>query len=144
MPIRADLRHFYGREWRLVVRPRILARAENKCEQCGVPNGATLYRVAGYWLEEGSSLVLGVFHRWHTFTGAVWRKEGQPPGRVRAVLTQLGVAHLNHTPGDDRDENLKALCRWCHLNYDASHHAETRATRKDAARPLLAETAARV
>ncbi len=56
---------------------------------------------------------------------------------VRIVLT---VAHLNHQAGDDRDENLKALCQWCHLNFDKVHHAETRATRKDAARPLLSLT----
>jgi hypothetical protein len=54
---------------------------------------------------------------------------------VGIVLT---VAHLNHVAGDDRDENLKALCQWCHLNYDRQHHAETRSIRKDAARPLLA------
>jgi len=44
-------------------------------------------------------------------------------------------------PGDDRDENLKAYCQWCHLNYDREHHRATRAARKDAARPLLAEVA---
>ena len=56
--------------------------------------------------------------------------------RIRLVLT---IAHLNHISGDDRDENLKALCQWCHLNYDKAHHAETRAIRKDAARPILIE-----
>jgi hypothetical protein len=38
MPIRPDLRRFYGRDWRRVVRPRILARAGNKCEECGKPD----------------------------------------------------------------------------------------------------------
>lgn len=60
-----------------------------------------------------------------------WRAAG-------GIKVVLGVAHLNHTPGDDRDENLKALCQWCHLNYDKIHHRETRAARKDKARPLLA------
>lgn len=49
----------------------------------------------------------------------------------------LAVAHLNHVAGDDRDENLKALCQWCHLHWDQIHHKETRSSRKDAARPLL-------
>jgi 5-methylcytosine-specific restriction endonuclease McrA len=57
----------------------------------------------------------------------------------RTVSIVLTVAHLNHTPGDDREENLMALCQWCHLNYDRLHHKETRSDRKDARRPLLME-----
>jgi hypothetical protein len=59
-----------------------------------------------------------------------------PAHEIRVVLT---VAHLDHTPGHDDDDNLKALCQWCHLHYDFEHHKQTRATRKDAARPLLKE-----
>ncbi len=59
------------------------------------------------------------------------------PINRRQVLIVLTVAHLNHVAGDDRDENLLALCQWCHLNYDKLHHKETRSARKDAARPLL-------
>jgi hypothetical protein len=146
MPIRADLRHFYGREWRLVTRPRILARAENRCEQCGVPNHVEVTRVGGFWLEAGASWALGAFRRWRTAAGAEWSagvtlgRAGilrDPPGRMRRVRIVLSTAHVNHQAGDDRDGNLKALCQWCHLNYDLRHHHETRATRKDAARPLL-------
>jgi hypothetical protein len=61
-----------------------------------------------------------------------------PKGPRRTIRCVLTVAHLNHTSGDDRDENLKALCQWCHLHYDLQHHHETRAARKDAARPLIA------
>lgn len=35
------------------------------------------------------------------------------PGKV-----VLSAAHLNHTPGDNRATNLKALCQRCHLNHD--------------------------
>src|ERR1700754_4559108 len=53
----------------------------------------------------------------------------------------LTIAHLNHVAGDDRDENLQALCQYCHLTNDAMQHARnarrTRQVRKDAARPLL-------
>lgn len=38
-----------------------------------------------------------------------------PVTRKKVVLT---VAHLNHDTTDNRDENLKALCQSCHLNYD--------------------------
>ena len=48
-------------------------------------------------------------------------------------LVVLTVAHLNHTPEDCRDDNLKAMCQACHLNYDRDHHAETAArTRAEA------------
>lgn len=137
MPIRADLRHFYDRTWRLVTRPRILARAENRCEQCNVPNHSTVKRIRGFWLEEGASWALGAFRRWRTADGGDWSAELDPPGRRRKVRIVLTIAHLNHQAGDDRDENLRAWCQWCHLHHDLVHHAETRAIRKDAARPLL-------
>jgi hypothetical protein len=141
MPIRRDLRKFYGPEWRNLTRPRILERAGNKCEQCGVPNGETVYRVHGMWR--------GLNGTWWWSGGeplpADLEKEMRRGGvlsrerRVRIVLT---IAHLNHMPGDDRDENLRAWCQWCHLHHDLrvhiEHARETRSTRKDAARPILA------
>lgn len=57
-------------------------------------------------------------------------RELHPVTGSRVVLT---VAHLNHDPRDCRDENLKAMCQKCHLNYDADHHAETRKATKAAA-----------
>lgn len=38
----------------------------------------------------------------------------------------LTTAHLNHTPEECGDENLRAMCQGCHLHYDRDHHAETR------------------
>lgn len=145
MPIRPDLRHLYsGPAWR-AVRERILDRAKNKCEQCGKPNGELVevvsvhqlicqdawvrvqfWRGAGTpWIGCIDGVALPRWFRRHSF--------GVTPRSIRVVLT---IAHLNHIAGDDRDENLLALCQWCHLNYDQLHHRETRATRKDAARPI--------
>jgi hypothetical protein len=58
--------------------------------------------------------------------------------RGRRVLVQCGAAHLNNTAGDDRPENLGWLCRGCHLRTDKPFHRLSRATRKDARRPLIA------
>lgn len=135
MPIRADLRKFYGATWRKVTRPRILARAGNKCEQCGVPNYTDVTRIAGAWLEQKVSWKDGVRETWRDDDGKPITPPAGPRRTIRVVLT---VAHLNHTSGDDRDENLKALCQYHHLHLDKVHHRETRATRKDAARPLIA------
>lgn len=38
----------------------------------------------------------------------------------------LSVAHLDHTPENCADENLRVLCNYCHLKNDRKHHAETR------------------
>ncbi len=62
-----------------------------------------------------------------------------PITKSKVILT---VAHLNHTPGDDREENLAVLCQRCHLMLDRDQHIEnarlTRQKNKDAVRPLLA------
>jgi 5-methylcytosine-specific restriction endonuclease McrA len=51
-----------------------------------------------------------------------------PITQSRVVLT---VAHLDHTPQNCNDGNLKALCQRCHLRYDSSHHiANAAATRR--------------
>jgi hypothetical protein len=143
VPIKKEFRHFYGNEWRKIVRPRILARAENKCEDCGAPNYQTVLRTFGWWTPAGRDA--SEFKHLHKKIKLPWRHAGtdlqmsifphEPCHWAHIVLT---VAHLNHTPGDDRDENLKALCQWCHLNYDREHHKETRAARKDSTRPILA------
>jgi hypothetical protein len=151
MPIRPELRHLYrGPAWN-ATRERVLKRAENRCEQCGVPNRKVVMRAAGWWaLADSLESTLHMFggskdgrsefqFEWHPPTGAGPLISGFPRLICRYVGIVLTIAHLNHTPGDDRDENLKALCQWCHLNYDKLHHHETRATRKDAARPLLRE-----
>lgn len=148
MPIKPELRKkFYGREWRTITRPRILTRAGNCCEQCKKPNREVVETVS--WNSIGAPMMLwrtlrATWWGWSNgrfsevratdrfFEGAAWRRDIR---KVRVVLT---IAHLNHTPGDDRDDNLKALCQWCHLNYDKLHHKQTRSARKDRTRPLLA------
>ncbi|HEX4138335.1 MAG TPA: hypothetical protein VHY84_27240 [Bryobacteraceae bacterium] len=144
MPIRADLRHFYrGLAWR-ARRERILARAGDCCEQCGKPNHATVET------HTGTSILGGNVMFWRETCGAWIRDDGTRGsisprfsvtvrvGPARTIHVVLTIAHLNHVAGDDRDENLKALCQWCHLNYDKLHHRNTRAERKDRNRPLLA------
>jgi len=41
----------------------------------------------------------------------------------KVVLT---TAHLDHTPENCDDDNLKAMCQGCHLHYDRDHHKESR------------------
>jgi hypothetical protein len=45
-------------------------------------------------------------------------------------LVIMTVAHLDHTPENCCDDNLRHMCQGCHLHYDREHHAETRRTRR--------------
>lgn len=92
MPIKPENRNRYPTDWKKI-RERILARAGNRCEFCGIEN--------------------------HTLN-------------ERGKMVVLTIAHLDHTPENCTDSNLRALCQRCHLSYDARHHAENaRKTRLD-------------
>jgi hypothetical protein len=116
MPIRPECRALYPPNWREIA-ARIRARAQNRCEWCGVPNHTLIVR-------EGE--------RWRTVEGVeaeVALMDGERV--VRIVLT---VAHLDHDPRNCADTNLAALCQKCHLNYDRHHHATNAARTRDARR----------
>ena len=126
MPIRPELRHLYrGPAWR-ATRARILARAGHSCERCGKPHGAKL-RVTrgGIWYDEAAST-------WRNDAGEAsgYNYPGVTGRTVYTIKCVITIAHLNHVSGDDRDENLAALCQHCHLKHDTHfHHANARRTR---------------
>lgn len=132
MPIRKELREFYsGPAWR-EIRARILTRARHRCEFCHAPDRLVVERgPGGVWRLAGTNSL------WRDVSGNFTTSDPLPERRRRVKII-LTVAHLNHTPGDDREDNLAALCQYCHLRYDLEHHRRTRQTRKDARRPLLA------
>lgn len=141
MPIRPEFRKFYGPAWR-ETRERILKRAGNKCERCGKPNGAAIYT----YTQPGTQPAMAWARRrgddcWTNQDGRTEGGRWPAPGLPRMIRVVLAVGHLNHIPGDDRGENLQALCQWCHLHMDAPHHKDTRCARKDAVRPLLQQVA---
>lgn len=53
-------------------------------------------------------------------------EHGKPSRWNSLTVVVLTTAHLNHTPEDCADGNLRAMCQSCHLNYDRAHHAATR------------------
>lgn len=129
MPIRPQLRKFYrGAAWR-AARARILARAGDCCEQCGKPNGETIWvrrDRSGRWCNGNP-----VTAQWYGSTGEpVDRPATNELNQVYLIRVVLTTAHLNHIAGDDRDENLQALCQRCHLAHDrAWNFAQSRRTR---------------
>ena len=116
MPIRPENRDRYPKDWPAISQ-RIRARAGNRCEFCGVRNAQLGAWIEGHWhvahcKGDGPRDYPTTSEDFPCHFGdhVVWRRP------VRIVLT---VAHLDHTPENCGDENLKALCQRCHNNYDA-------------------------
>lgn len=133
MPIRPENRARYPANWP-EISARIRARAQNRCEWCGVANHALGGRLRdGTWCD--------AVPRGEKLYGLVWPKPGTvswcidkdcDTHELRIVRIVLTVAHLDHQPENCTEENLKALCQRCHLRYDQAHHAQTAArTRRE-------------
>jgi hypothetical protein len=104
----------YHPDWLTKIRPKILIRANYKCEICKREHLKWYFKAdltykdsLDFWMIEKASEV------------------GQPI--VKVVLT---IAHLNHDVNDNRPENLKALCQKCHLNHDRANNIMKRKANK--------------
>ena len=91
MPVKPENKSRYPKNW-MEIRQRILQRANNRCEFCGVENHT---------------------YRYNPKTG-------------KDAYIVLTIAHLDHTPENCSEDNLKALCQRCHNQYDAEHRKQTR------------------
>lgn len=119
MPIKPENRHRYPPDWKHV-RERILRRANWRCEHAGC---RARHGVTGYWHK-------GLFIR---LPEALW-EAGCEVGdvvtsdkgeRLKIIKIVLTIAHLDHTPENCADDNLRAWCQRHHLAYDAEHHKQT-------------------
>ena len=52
-------------------------------------------------------------------------EHGRPHPITRSLVV-LTTAHLDHTPENNADDNLAALCQRCHNKYDAPKRAQNR------------------
>lgn len=113
----------YPRDWPDISRQIRYERAGNRCEWCGVENGAigARDRFGNWWNEDD-------IHSLPSDCG--YDLFGEFPKIIRIVLTvaHLGAPRPDGSPGDVHDkmdcrpENLAALCQRCHLNYDRQEH----------------------
>lgn len=128
MPIKPENRHRYPPDWP-AIRERILQRAGHACEKCKAPNRTRIARGGGddvgtYMNDEGEVFDAETGER----LGQIHMSDYHVDRMVDVVLT---IAHLDHTPENCADENLRAWCQRCHLRYDHEHHrTNAQATRR--------------
>ncbi|PQA59145.1 hypothetical protein C5O19_05680 [Siphonobacter curvatus] len=106
----------YHRKWTLITR-LVRKRAGNCCEICGVKNDRFVVRGKGrqkgtYRDATGCEILQYQLLR---LEGLGYWKAVKKVGMVRVVLT---VSHLDRNRQNNRFHNLKAMCQYCHLNYD--------------------------
>lgn len=124
----------YPETWLSEIRPRILKRAQNKCEECGVKNHSV-----GTW--EGNAFLPAGGNTFHDLAGQgrLAYKEAKELVELEKIngekftLIILTIAHLDHDADNHEvtDDRLKALCQRCHLRYDLHRHVRKRKYGRD-------------
>ncbi len=97
MPIRAENRSKYPKDWKEISARIRFVRAGGRCEcegECGLIHG-----------------------------GRCEARHGHPHPRTGAKSVCLTTAHLADPIEDCSDENLRAFCEQCHNRYDAPARA---------------------
>lgn len=121
MPISAENKARYPKDWPQISRRIRFDRAKGRCEQCGAPHGHLIARGDG---ADAGTYMLANGDVFCATTGeARGNARASEYDTARCVVVILTVAHLDHTPENCADDNLKALCQRCHIAYDAEHHA---------------------
>lgn len=135
MPIRPENKARYPKDWP-AISMRIRERAGQKCEDCGIANYELGGRRSdGVWLKALPSGTDGMRTTWPQLGELAWCGNGNTEGsvRLRIVRIILTVAHLDHTPENCADSNLRAWCQRCHNRYDAAERRKGIKARKFAA-----------
>jgi len=111
MPIKPENKKLYPSNWKQI-RVDILKRANDRCESCGVQNGAQGYR------DENGAFHTALFD--------------DIEGVYKWITIVLTIAHLDHNPTNNDPDNLTALCQHCHNRYDRDHRQDNaRRTRRN-------------
>lgn len=95
-------------------------RADNRCENCGVPNYELGGRTPdGAWHKARPTGDDGLKLTWPEPGSHSWCDGPNGVHSLRIVKIVLTVAHLDHQPENCADDNLRAWCQRCHNLYDA-------------------------
>ena len=112
----------YPPNWLSEIRPRILARAKNCCEECNVPNYKCIFR--GIWngIEVYQDIDFDIFRADNSEKivtgGDMIAGYSETQQAIKIVLT---ISHTDHDTTHNEDSNLRALCQRCHNRHDAKY-----------------------
>lgn len=121
----------YPKNWKNISRRVRFERANGCCQWCGKPHGAQVLVGAencwagsdGQWRNARGKPIPGPMpwpkDYWWKY---VIRHGGQIP-QLRQAVVILATAHLDHDPTNCADENLAALCQFCHASYDVDQRS---------------------
>jgi hypothetical protein len=117
----------YPPNWKTEIRPRILQRAENRCEKCMVPNYRPILRfsvMGKHYYRMGNN----VFCSDNGEFVSKWDDRLLVFSNNKEVKIILTIAHLDHdeTNWAVQDDRLMALCQRCHLRYDTKEKINRR------------------
>jgi hypothetical protein len=126
MPVKDKSR--YPKNWKQI-RARILERAGNCCEWCGVRNRSQVTRLTGtrLWCYQGDEPWDAYKQQWYNERGeevetpehlCVSDSIDEDDWNAHGTKIVLTIAHLDHVPENNDPENLRALCQLCHISYD--------------------------
>jgi hypothetical protein len=110
----------YPKNWLTEIRPRLLERANHKCEYegCGLDNYQVVWRTIYHNRVTGwhNSLELALAGKY----SVDWINGFYTP-RIKDVKVILTVAHIDHDVHNHNvtDDRLIVLCQLHHLRYDA-------------------------
>lgn len=117
----------YPKNWKSEIRPRILERANNKCEFCGVENHSFILRGKRNGIEVYQDYDGKIFNAENSeYITSDYLGEIETPETKKAIKVVLTVAHLDHDTTNNDDNNLKALCQRCHNRYDMKQRVHNR------------------
>ena len=124
----------YPDNWKTEIRPRILARANNRCERCGVLNYSVGYRKNGeFWTfakpPYGHPSKISEYKAARELIDHLNNWCNMDEKYIVIVLT---IAHLDHDEENHQvqENRLQALCQRCHIQHDASEKARRRRNRQ--------------
>lgn len=136
MPIKPKNKKQYPSSWPQI-REQILARADHKCEWCGVPNYSIGYRdKSGVFVPyEGNNWTVlagqGInyqsLERMSYSEAKQWVDDLNEIGGRKYIVIVLTIAHIyDKDPANCDFDNLAALCQQCHNRHDAKDRAMNR------------------
>jgi len=118
----------YPKDWKTVIRPAIMKRAKNRCEQCGLKHYQVGHR-EGYWFTPTG----GNAHHDAAGNGELSYKEAKELiahhnsiCEDKLIIIVLTVAHLDNDVKNNDYSNLQALCQSCHNRMDIDYRKQNR------------------